>query len=107
MRHALLWAGLIVAMTGFASSAWADYEEKDVAKLVEAIRQGKKVTEDGKYPADHIQIVHFAVGNFIYSIDVRAQVCFIRQAGTALMRIPCNAIRKGYPLMGPLITWED
>jgi hypothetical protein len=98
-----------------AASARADYDEKDIQKIAEAAKAGKKVLEFvGVLPVDKAQLVTFEVGlpgttNKIirYVIDLHAQLCFAQFAGSsaATVSVPCAAVKRGYPLFAPLITW--
>ncbi len=106
----LLTGVLALLMIGLAGTARADLDEKDVAKVVQLKSENKNFDRNlGSYPAK--QIVGFGVGGgWEYFIDVYAQLCMLREAylGTGqLVIVPCKSLKKGYPLIAPLITWDD
>ena len=48
----------------------------------------------------------FVAGVLEFLIDFRAQICIVYMRVGAQI-IPCKHIKKGYPKIGALITWED
>ena len=95
-----------ISMTG-ALPAVADWDAEDIAEIVKEIKEGKEVTEGGSYPTDYVQRVSFGVGVAIYLIDIRAKLCFYAPITSGVTLVPCKAIKLGYPLFAPIITWED
>jgi len=106
-------APLIALALLAAGPAAAEWNEKDVRAVQEAVKQGKPLVEYGSAPAP--QLVFFTVGTgwqtIEYVLDLRAQLCFVRGGwasggpqSTAL--VACASVKKGYPLFAPLITWE-
>lgn len=98
-------AMIAVTFLALASVARAAWDEKDVAKVVQAIKAGKSVVEAHDYPG--MQVVHFSTAGlsfFSYTIDIKAQLCLASGGATA---VSCKVLKKAYPLMAPFITWED
>ncbi len=91
------------------STAFADWDMGDVNSAVNKIRQGQGVAEHGMYPSNHIQLITFAVTDITYYIDARARICYARVSGNGnggFLMVSCKALKDGYPLMAPIITWE-
>ncbi len=104
MTRRLIAAGLMLSVI-VATTARADYDEKQVKKIVEAVQQHKNVAEYAAYPKAETQVVRFAIEGsptLTYVIDLRAQLCFL-----FTNPVPCAALKRGYPLMAPIITWVD
>lgn len=111
LRPALATAAALALLA--ALPARAEWNEKDVKAVQEAVKQGKPVIEYGSAPG--AQLVFFSVGSgwqiVEYVIDLRAQLCFARGVWASggpqsTSPVPCAAVKKGYPLFAPLITWE-
>ncbi len=96
-----LWAGL-------ATTAFAEFDDEDIAEIAKKLKEGKGFAKEDGYPdvVDYRQQVSILTGFIDYRIDFRAQICaaLIGQAGQI---IPCSIIKKGYPKIGALISWED
>ncbi len=95
--------GLAFALPGVARSAW---DEEDTARLTQWLAGGKSFEERGSYPNIGRQFVEFDVGYAYYQIDFRAQLCFVRgYKSRAVSPVPCEAIKRGYPLFASMLTW--
>jgi hypothetical protein len=90
---------LLMATSVYAESV-NEWSEKYVAIVVEQIKSEKGFLELKEYPNTEIVIIQAAVR---YYIDVKAKLCF---AGNNLTLIPCKALKDGYPLLSPIISWE-
>ncbi len=101
-----LWAGL-------ATTAFAEFDDEDIAEMAKNLKEGKAFYYKDVYPdfGDYWQQVEVGTGFMSYGIDFRAQICIaiFEQAGKIVSGqiIPCSIIKKGYPKIGPLISWED
>ena len=92
-------------MTAALPAAMAG-DPEDISDWVKKIKAGKGVNEVFEYPKNHIQKVKFKVElGFHYIIDIKAQLCFVSRSEKIL--VSCKAVKKGYPLVAPLITWEN
>ncbi len=102
---ALIAVGLWVA---FGTTAFAEFDDEDIAEMAKKLKEGKGFAEQDMYPEseDYQQQVTFATRMFDYRIDFRTQICVV-QIMRAPQIIPCSIIKKGYPKIGALITWED
>ena len=96
-----LWAGL-------ATTAFAEFDDEDIAEMAKKLKEGKGFSEGDEYPEsdNYRQQVYIRIGFVEYHIDFRAQICTVR-VGEAGQIIPCKIIKKGYPKIGALISWED
>lgn len=108
MLRALVAAACAAALLLTAGTAAADWNEKDVQKLVEKKKAGKGFFEAGNAAG---QSFFFKFGVIGYVVDVKTQLCFAaalnaNESPMSLTPVPCAAIKKGYPLFAPLITWE-
>lgn len=99
---------LFLPVPGFA--AW---EQKTVNAVAEKIKTNQKVLENDTYPKDQVQMVSFQAGAggvalINYVIDIKAKLCFasMGSSGNSFTTVPCKALKEGYPVMAPLITWE-
>jgi hypothetical protein len=107
------WGRVGFAMVAVLFAAQASAKDadlgKDVAEVAKSRSEGKGLVKNlGMYPAT--QLVVFQVGTDLnYYIDLRAQLCMVRPWNTsvAMTLVPCPALKKGYPLVAPLITWDD
>ncbi|HPQ55479.1 MAG TPA: hypothetical protein PK253_19665 [Spirochaetota bacterium] len=91
------------------STAFADWDMDDVNSAVNKIRQGQAVSKWDRYPTNHIQMFMFVVLDITYYIDARAKICYARvrdQGNGGFLMVSCKALKDGYPLMAPIITWE-
>ena len=101
---------LFVAIFGMGQMARAaDLDEAAVSKFLASAKDGTRAVLGATYPEKQVQEVLFIAGDFYYMIDVRAQFCFIRGRAmeTTPGRVPCKNLKKGYPLIAPIITWDD
>jgi hypothetical protein len=98
---AVLVPALLLAQT---SGTWT---EEQVQALLQKVREGRNFDEGHTYPAAGVQIAGFEVEDGAhYIIDAKAHLCYfaVRQSVTL---VPCKSVKRGYPLLAPLITWED
>ncbi len=107
----LLAGAMALLMVGMAGTARAVevFDERAVARVVELKKANKAFNTKLPYYPDP-QLVSFAVSTttFRYLIDLRGRLCFARiEAATGYMPVPCKSLKLGYPLMAPLITWDD
>ena len=113
------WLGVVLAlaMIGMTGTARArDYNEKEIADLAGKAKAGAGFAQILTYPVAQAQTVLFLVpgvvvdGNLFrgmaYRIDLRAQLCFAIDDNSKVP-VPCKNLKKGYPLLAPLITWDD
>ncbi|GEM_PF-952797 len=103
--------GLIVMLLILLSSVtvYAAMGEKDVAKILDAIKNGKGYVGDHIFPSDQMQHVEFGFGGLYYVIDIKAKMCFAKLAygnGAGAVIVPCKTLKEAYPLIAPVITWE-
>ena len=107
---ALIAVGLWVGLT---TAAFAEFDDEDIAEMAKKLKEGKAFLKQDLYPeiGDYRQQVYINIGFASYSIDFRAQICIaIFRSGGQIVGgqiIPCKIIKKGYPKIGALITWED
>lgn len=103
----ILLLGLISMMMALPASA-AEWDEKSVGKVKKLLLEGKGFSEFGAYPKTKRQVLNFSVpGLGRYHLEFNNNLCFLEFAGSgAILRIPCQTIKKGYPILAPLITWE-
>ena len=88
--------GMFVAIAMPVSGEWY---KGAVAKIVEKVKMGEGFREASGMPIEQRQIFRFS----FYLLDIKAQLCFAE--GQSLTLVPCEALKKGYPLIAPLITW--
>jgi len=98
--------GLVFMMMLAAGTVFAAWDSKDIDKIVQKIKAGESFTDSGMYPDEGIQQVGFRTNSAYYLIDVKAKLCFATLNGDGTVLIPCKAIKDGYPLFAPIITWE-
>jgi hypothetical protein len=110
MRYLIICTCAIAFALAYADSALAlDWDAKRMDKLVADLKAGKPVMESGSLAKADAQLVTVVVNeNLTYVIDYRAKVCFASQgAGQSLTFVPCQALRHGYPVLAPLLSWEE
>ncbi len=102
--------GIMILITGVISMVMtlpvsADLNEQ-IEELTKAIKEGKGYIplRVERYPKQQQQYFRFNAGGVLYIVDVKARLCFAGSEGKSL--ILCQAIKKGYPLIAPIITWE-
>ncbi len=99
---------LFLFMIFMGVCAYAAWDSSDVNDIVKKIKAGESFNESGNF--DGPQIVSFNVGGIIYSIDIKAKLCYGKslggQSADTIILVPCKAIKDGYPLFAPIITWE-
>jgi hypothetical protein len=108
MHERIAAAALCLSIVWSARPARAEWTDKDVQRLAEKVKQGKFFLERGDVGP---QTFTFNTGIITYVVDVKAQLCFVghAQGGGAerpVALIPCTALKRGYPLFAPLITWD-
>jgi len=86
--------------------AIADWDKGDISKILEKISKGENFTDYG-FTSDY-QILSFNAGKtLMYFIDFKAKLCYCKNSGgDGITLVPCKAVKEGYPLFAPLITWE-
>lgn len=102
-------AGLLVAFLVLATMpAWAQMTDKAVADTVALKKDGKGFDKFLGYDPSG-QLARFTVANQIeYLIDLKTQLCYVRPTGNGpLTPIRCKVVKAGYPMVAPLITWDD
>lgn len=89
---------------------------ENVQETAQAVREGESLNARKEYPSEGVQLYAFTAGKPIfrtdlwYIIDLRAHLCYstLSRSETAVLTpVPCKALKAGYPLVAPLITWED
>ena len=90
---------LLATTTAYAQDVWDD---KSVASVVEQIKSGKEFTENRYLPNQQIIQLDAYIR---YYIDVKAKFCFAGNSSTPVA-VSCKALKDGYPIMAPIITWE-
>jgi hypothetical protein len=110
MRNVALWCGAFLVSALLAQSAFAvDWDAKRIEKVLNDLKAGKPVVESGTLTKADTQLVTVVVNeNLTYVIDYRAKVCFASQgAAQPLTFVPCQALRHGYPVLAPLLSWDE
>ena len=92
----LIALGLLVAIAMPVSAAW---KKDDIAELVAKVKKGEGFIKSGDLSSEQKQIISF----YTYRIDIKAQLCFSTIRSYVL--VPCEALKKGYPIFASLITW--
>jgi hypothetical protein len=86
----------------------AEWNEKKVGKIVKEIGKGEKdlVESSG---SDTRRIIRIEVGkhsiDFGYLIDLESKLCFAYYKEGALIIVPCENVKQGYPAVAPLLSW--
>lgn len=83
--------------------AFAAWDSNDVNDIVKKIKAGESFSEGGEYPDS--QVFFFSSGVILYIVDIKAKLCFSKERGSSITLVPCKAIKDGYPLFAPIITW--
>ena len=107
MKSWLLLCCLLLAPAWLGAQDLDVWTPDQVQKLAQLVREGQSFNEGKLYPSGAVQIAGFEVDEgATYIIDVRARLCFfkLRQSVTT---VSCKAIKTGYPLFAPLITWDN
>ena len=102
---------LIRTMIGLVIFGWSlspamgAMDEKNIAKLAEMLKTGKGFRYTGSIPSDQRQLLIIKLGYGLkYLIDFKTRLCYIWN-DYPVEKIECDIIKKGYPLVAPLITW--
>jgi hypothetical protein len=106
----VMWIVLAAAAIGLpAAPAFADYNAAAVDNLAAKVKAGMGFTEFGiVQDGSQLQTVLFQLRQSVnagYFIDIKAHLCFFEFASN-VTQVSCQAIKKGYPLFAPLITWN-
>jgi hypothetical protein len=103
---------IFAAMLG--RPAWAAgetpvWDAKRVEKVATDLKAGKPVAETGTLAKGEAQVLTIVVSeNLTYVIDYRAKVCFASQGGAQpLAFVPCQALKRGYPVLAPLLEGNE
>ena len=112
MRRAQIATCAAVLMLAGCSGMSAE----DVQEAAQQVKDGESLNVRKQYPEEGVQLYAFTAGRPIwrtdlwYIIDLRAHLCFstLSRSETAVLTpVPCKALKAGYPLVAPLITWDD
>jgi len=107
---------LAVAALAFISTAAyaADWDHKTVGDAVDRMKSGKhRVDLRNDYPEEKVHLISFDVvpGKLNYLIDAKARTCYFRwtagSSAVSMVEVSCKVIKDGYPLMAPIIDWEQ
>lgn len=90
----------LLAATSSAQAAW---KESDVTKFAEDLIKKKTLVKSIPAPTQKQLIIETDLMNYV--IDFVLEDCFLstKQGGVAVYS--CEKIKKGVPLVAPLITW--
>jgi len=90
-----------------SNSANAALDKGDVREMVKKIKRGEYFYNAIKAPKDSIQIFFFTVDRINYVIDFKVKDCFVGSRYEAAGYVPysCKKIKRGYPILAPLLTW--
>lgn len=100
--------GIAAAVFGWAATAHADLDAKDMEAFAEKLKSENAgaLANLGTYP--NLRSFTFeAGGGDYYRVDLRAQLCFRGTRSASIVLAPCKNLKKGYPLIAPLITWDE
>jgi len=107
MKYGSLACLLLLAPVLAAAQAPELWTHEQVQALAQKAREGQSFDEGRLYPPGGIQIAGFEVEPGVqYIIDLRARLCYFR-ARQSVTLVPCKSVKSGYPLLAPLITWEN
>ncbi|MCH8077210.1 MAG: hypothetical protein IIC13_13805 [SAR324 cluster bacterium] len=85
--------------------AFAVIDEDDVSRLAKRLLTGKGFAEAWSISSKERQILFIKIGfGLNYLIEFRTKSCY-RLFDDGVFVIDCGIIKKGYPLLAPLITW--
>ena len=87
-------------VVGIAMPVSAATTEEIIAYLLEKVKKGEGFTQPFNLPEGQEQIFWFGD----YSVDIKAQLCFVGSRPPNLF-VPCEKLKKAYPMIAPLITW--
>jgi len=110
MRIVAIWCGALLVSTLLAQSASAaEWDAKRVEKVAADLKAGKAVTETGTLAKSDAQILTVVVNESLtYLIDYKAKVCFAsRNATEPFTFVPCPVLRRGYPVLAPLLGIDE
>lgn len=99
MKKLALAAFMLFAATSVCADDW---NEKSVAGVMDQIKSGKGLYEAKEYSSQQIVVIRAPIR---YYIDVKAKLCFAGDSVTPTV-ISCKALKEGYPLLTPIISWE-
>jgi len=85
--------------------AYGAIDEEDVSRLAKKLQTEKGFAEAWSIPSKDRQILFLKIGfGLNYLIEFKTKSCF-RLFDDGVFVIDCGIIKKGYPLVAPLITW--
>lgn len=85
--------------------ALASIDEEDISEMVKKLSEGKSFAEVEEIGIKNVQIFFFSTASRAgYIIDFKTKTCYFR-LNQSVTTANCAKIKKGYPLIAPLITW--
>ena len=95
----LIALGFLMVMAFPVSAA---YDKDDIGELVEKFKKGEGFFEGVNIPSEQRQLINF----LMYRIDIKAQLCF-SGIQPSFSLVPCEVLKKAYPMIAPFITWVN
>ena len=102
---------IVTAILGIALSFWslspalATIDEEDVSRLAKKLQSGKGFAEAWTISSEERQILFIKIGYGLnYLIEFKTRTCY-RLFDDGVFVIDCGIVKKGYPLLAPLISW--
>jgi hypothetical protein len=104
-RLIIVLVALFMFSLAFGTYVNADWDKDDVAKLVEKVKKGQAFYEQERVQRSMCQVLEIITMGVDYIIDIKAQICYaaVNGNGKGLVVVPCEAVKKGYPLFAPLM----
>lgn len=103
-RFAIVMSGLMLCLWSL-SPAFASIDEEDVSRLAKKIKSGNGFAEALTISSEERQILFIKIGfGLNYLIEFRTRTCY-RLFDDGVFLVDCGVIKKGYPLLAPLISW--
>ena len=96
--------GLALCFCSF-TPAFASIDEEDVSRLAKKLQSGKGFAEAMSISSEQRQILFIKIGfGLNYLIEFKTKTCY-RLFDDGVFVVDCGIIKKGYPLLAPLISW--
>lgn len=103
-KATLILLGMVLCLWSF-SPAFGAMDEKNIATLAKWLQAGRGFNYSGSIPSEQRQLLILKLGYGLkYLIDFKTKICYIWDE-KPITTIECGIIKKGYPLVAPLITW--
>ena len=103
-RFVIVMVSLMVCAWSF-SPAMGAMDERNIAKLAKWLKTGKGFRYTGSIPSDQRQLLIIKLGYGLkYLSDFKTRLCYLWD-DRPVEKFDCDIIKKGYPLVAPLIYW--